>query len=69
MGDFIEMYFDGVAGLCRAVAAFGAAGRLVGEKAHAFKFVAGQRISNRLQRAGVVGGCDTVGAIGAAIQE
>ncbi len=69
MGELVHMHFDGTAGLCCAVAALGAARRLVGEEAHALEFVAGQLIRHRLEHAGVVGGCHAIGAVSPAIEE
>src|SRR5579875_121458 len=69
VGDLVHMNLDGVARLRGAVAAFGAAGRLVGKETHTLKFVARQFVGDSLQDAGVVGGGNTIGAIRAAIQE
>ncbi len=69
MGELVYVYFDSAAWLRCAVAALGAAWRLVGEEAHALKFIAGQLIRHRLEHAGVVGGCHAIRAVSPAIEE
>src|SRR5438128_2031090 len=68
-GDLVELRFQGEARLWCAVPALRPAWRLVGEDAHAFKFIARHVVGHGLQRASVKGRSDTVAAIGTAIEE
>ena len=63
------MNFLTEAGLDGAVAAFGAAGRLVGERAAALKMIALDLVGGRLQSAGVEGAGYAVGAVSAAVDQ
>ena len=51
------------------MAAFGAAGRLVGEEADRLETVSRNRVGGRLQRTGVVGAGDAVAAVAAAVEK
>ena len=68
-GNFVELDFLAEARLDGAMAAFGAAGRLVGEGAAALKAVARDVVGGGLQRAGVKGAGDAVGAVAAAVDQ
>ena len=66
-GQFVELRFEGKADVDRAVAAHGAADRLVGQHAIAVVLNVGNVVERAQQRAGVKNGDDAVGAVGAAI--
>ena len=67
--NLVEMYFESIARLWRAVAAFGPARWFVGKDAQPFEFVAGHFVSHRLQRAGIERARHAVAAIGAAVEK
>ena len=67
--DLIELNLHGEPGLRGAVAALGAAGRLVGEHPHTLELVGRQVVGHRLQRPGVVDGGQAVAAVAAAVQK
>src|SRR5215831_7485158 len=69
LGNFVEVYFQRISRLRRAVASLWPAGRLVGENPGALEFVARHLVSDRLQRARVEGAGDSVTSIGAAIEK
>src|SRR5579872_6852820 len=69
MCNFIKMYFNGIARLRRAMPSFGATRRLIGEEAHALKFVTWQLVGDCLQRACIVCRSDTIGTICAAVEK
>ncbi len=69
LGDLVELHFLAEARLRRAVAAFGAARRLVGERAARVEFVARQLVGHRLQHAGVERAGRAVRAVAAAIEQ
>ena len=64
----VDLALHGEARLRRAVAALGAAGRLVGEDARALELVDGDLVRHRLERARVEGGRHAVGAVRAAVE-
>ena len=66
---FVEMDLQRKPRLRCAVPALRAAGRLVGEEPHGFEPVSGDGVGGRLQGARVVGTCDAVAAVAAAIEE
>ena len=69
VGDLVELHLHGETGLRGAVAALGAAGRLVGEHPHALELVRRQIVGHRLQRSGVVDRGQAVAAVAAAVEE
>ena len=68
-GDLVELHLEGEARLRRAVAALGAARRLVGEDARAVEAVRRDLVGHGLERARVVRRGDAVGAVGAAVEQ
>src|SRR5262249_52906567 len=66
--DLVDVALERVAGLGRAVAALGAAGRLVREDADALELVARDAIRDRLERAGVVEARDAVAPVAAPVE-
>ncbi len=69
LGDLVELDLLAEARLRRAVAALGPARRLVGEDARGLELVARQLVGYRLQRSGVEGARDAVGAVAAAVDQ
>ena len=67
--NFVEMNFERVAWLGRAVPSFRAARRFVGEDAQAVELVTRHFVSDGLQSAGIEGACHAVAPVGAAIEE
>src|SRR6267378_5001070 len=68
-GDLVEVRLQCKARLRGAVAALGAAGRLVGEKADAFEPVSRNRIGGRLQCTGVIGAGNPIAPVSAAVEK
>src|ERR1700754_1432603 len=68
LGNLIELDFERIAWLRRAVSAFWATWRFVGERADALKLIARYVISNGLQRAGVERARDTITPISPAVE-
>ena len=69
LGDLVELHFLAEARLRRAVAALGAAGRLVGEGAAGLELETRQLVGHRRQHAGVEGARRTVRAVAAAVEQ
>ena len=68
LGGLVDLALHGEARLRRAVAALGAAGRLVREDARALELVDGDLVGDGLERARVEGRRHAVGAVGAAVE-
>ena len=67
--DFVEMNFERVAWLGRAVPSFRTARRFVGKDAQAVELVTRHFISDGLQSAGIESARHSITPVGAAIQE
>src|SRR5437016_10923665 len=68
-GDFVEMDFERVTGLRRAMPAFRPARRFVGESAQPLEFITGNVVGNSLQSTGVERARDSVAAVRAAVKK
>ncbi len=68
LGNLVQLALDSETRLHRSVPALGAAGRLVGEDSATLEAIPGDFIGKGVERAGVVGGGDAVGAVGAAVE-
>ena len=68
LGGLVDLALHGEARLRRAVAALGAARRLVREDAGALELVRGDLVRHRLERAGIERRRHAVGAVGAAVE-
>src|SRR5207248_10541916 len=67
-GDLLQVQLQGEPRLRRAVAALGAAWRLVGEDPAALEAIGGDVVGDGLQRACIEGRGDTVRTVGSAVQ-
>jgi len=68
VGYLVNLHFESEARLRRAVPALGAARRLVGEGAQALEAIVRHVVSDGLERAGIEGRGDAVGAVCAAVE-